>query len=175
MTALFDKATYVSVFNHFSDEKAFPERVMHHDCKISNILFDKKSNAIICPVDLDTVMPGKFFSDLGDMIRTICCTVDENSTDWTAIAVNENFYTCITETYLDTAGKLFTPQEKAHLHYAGLVLTYMQSLRFMADYLNGNIYYKVAYKEQNLHRAKNQALLLTSLEHYLRKVRHLHI
>jgi Ser/Thr protein kinase RdoA (MazF antagonist) len=123
---------------------------MHHDCKISNILFHRKTGAIICPVDLDTVMPGLFFSDLGDMIRTMCCTADENSTDWNNIAIHEAYYKAVMAAYRSATNGLFTAAEEDHLPYAGLFLIYMQAMRFLTDHLAGNIYYKVQYPEQNL-------------------------
>jgi hypothetical protein len=141
--------------------------VMHHDCKINNILFDKNTNEVICPVDLDTTMPGKFFSDIGDMIRTMACTVDENSIEWELIEVRPAFYEAILKGYLEGAGNIFTDEEKKNIHFSGLILTYMQSLRFAADHLNGDIYYRISYKEQNLSRALNQLILLEKLEEYL--------
>jgi Ser/Thr protein kinase RdoA (MazF antagonist) len=144
-------------------------RVMHHDCKISNILFDKETNQVICPVDLDTVMPGKFFSDLGDMIRSMACTVDENSIAWEKINIRPTFYKAILDGYLEGIGNIFTEEEKNNIHYAGLILVYMQSLRFLTDFLNGDIYYKTNYPEQNLNRALNQLILLERLEEFLEK------
>ncbi|MBD0332322.1 MAG: aminoglycoside phosphotransferase family protein, partial [Chitinophagaceae bacterium] len=120
-------------------------------------------------IDLDTVMPGKFFSDIGDMIRTMSCSVDENSTDWKSIFVNDEMYKSITSTYGKVTHRYFTSAEKEHLHYSGLILTYMQSLRFLTDYLNGDVYYKINYPEHNLNRAKNQLMLLEKLEEYLKQ------
>lgn len=162
----------VDVFNGFADERSFPLRVMHHDCKISNLLFDRASGDVICPVDMDTVMPGKFFSDIGDMVRTACCTQNEESTDWVTIALNTEFYEVLCDRYTQATDKLFTNREKEAIHYAGLVMIYMQAIRFLTDHLNGNVYYKTTYKMQNLCRAKNQLLLLRSLEGYLRTKRH---
>ncbi|MBS1668028.1 MAG: aminoglycoside phosphotransferase family protein [Bacteroidetes bacterium] len=145
----------------------YPTRVMHHDCKISNILFDQKTNTVICPIDLDTVMPGKYFSDLGDMIRSMTCTEDENSIEWEKIDTRPDFYKAIIKGYLDGIGDILTEEEKKNIHYSGLILIYMQSIRFIADFLNGDIYYKTNYKEQNLNRALNQLLLLERLEKFL--------
>ena len=147
----------------------YPTRVMHHDCKISNILFDKQTNQVICPVDLDTVMPGKFFSDLGDMIRSMACTVDENSRDWGKINIRPAFYKAILGGYLEGMGDFFTEEEKKSIHYAGLMLVYMQALRFLTDFLKGDVYYKTDYPEQNLNRALNQLILLGRLEDFLKK------
>ncbi len=159
----------VDFFELTQNSKDYPTRVMHHDCKITNILFDKNTGSVICPVDLDTVMPGKFFSDLGDMIRSMTCTVDENSIAWEDINIRADFYKAILSGYLEGIGDIFTEEEKKNIHYSGLILIYMQSLRFIADNLNNDVYYKITYPEQNLSRAMNQLLLLEKLEAFLEK------
>jgi hypothetical protein len=114
-------------------------------------------------------MPGKFISDLGDMIRSMACTVDENSTAWEQLDVRPEFYKAIISGYLAGIGNIFTEEEKKNIHYAGLILVYMQALRFIADYLNNDVYYKTTYTEQNLNRATNQLILLEKLEAFLKK------
>jgi len=114
-------------------------------------------------------MPGKFFSDLGDMVRTMCCTVDDNSTDWDNINIVEDFYFALANAYSANVKGMFTESENDHIHYAGLLLVYMQALRFLTDHLKGNIYYKCQYPDQNFHRGKNQFLLLRSLENFLKR------
>jgi|SRR5688572_26185640 len=151
------------------DDKNYPLRIMHHDCKINNILFSSKTGDIICPVDMDTIMPGKFFSDLGDMIRTMACSVDENGTDWKTISVKEDYYKKILEGYLEGVGITLTTQEIKQIHFSGLLMTYMQALRFLTDYLNNDIYYQTSYENQNLDRAKNQLLFLEKLEFFLQR------
>ncbi len=148
-----------------SDE--FLQRVMHHDAKIANILFSKESGKVICPVDFDTVMPGYFFSDLGDIIRSMACSHDENSIEFVNISIRKIFYDAIIEGYLSVMGKQLTASEKKYIHYAGLLMIYMQALRFLTDYLTGDIYYLIEYPEQNLNRAKNQFVLLKKLEEFL--------
>lgn len=150
-----------------SDPDQFMLRVMHHDCKLSNILLNVDTHKAICPVDLDTVMPGLFFSDLGDMIRSMACSVDENSTDWDAIAIRPDFYDAIVEGYRSGMGDQLTEAELEHLHKAGLMMIFMQALRFITDHLNNDIYYQISYPEQNLNRALNQLLLLEKLEEYV--------
>ena len=151
---------YEEVEKHTTD---YPVRIMHHDCKISNILFDTHTHAAICPVDLDTVMPGKYFSDIGDMIRTMACTEEENSTAWETIDVKPDYYNAIINGYLEGMGDHLTQPEKKNIHKAGLLLTYMQCIRFVTDFLNNDIYYKTVYPEQNLNRALNQLILLEKL------------
>lgn len=155
---------YESIRSH----AAYPERVMHHDCKISNILFNQKSHQVICPVDLDTLMPGKFISDLGDMIRSMSCTVDENSTRWEEININPYYYESVLNGYLEGIGDIFTKEERKNIHCPGLIMIYMQSIRFLTDFLNGDVYYKTNYPEQNLNRALNQLILLEKLEDHIR-------
>jgi thiamine kinase-like enzyme len=155
---------YQHILQHPSDYRT---RVMHHDCKLSNILLDNQSHQVICPVDLDTVMPGLYFSDIGDMIRSMAATRDEESTQWAEIGIHADFYNAIIDGYMQGMGDSFTPAEKEHIHQAGLMMIYMQSLRFVADFLNNDVYYKITYPEQNLNRALNQLILLERLEEFL--------
>jgi len=148
-----------------SDE--FPKRVMHHDAKIANVLFNNKTGTVICPVDFDTVMPGYFFSDLGDMIRSMVCSEDENSVNFENINIRREFYDAILSGYLDIMENQLTTSEKKYIHYSGLLAIYMQALRFLTDYLNGDIYYRVNYPEHNFDRAINQVTLLQKLETFL--------
>ena len=159
-------------YRHFYDiitesPDEFPQRVMHHDAKIANVLFSKKTRKVICPVDFDTVMPGYFFSDLGDMIRSMVCSLDENSTDFDQLCVRKDFYDAIISGYLKGMKNELTASEKKYIHYSGILLLYMQALRFLTDYLAGDIYYRITYPEQNFDRAKNQLILLQRLEEFL--------
>jgi thiamine kinase-like enzyme len=160
---------YVELYTSFLHSVDYPKRVMHHDAKIANILFSNTTGQVICLVDLDTTMPGYFFSDLGDMIRSMACSHDENSTRFETICIRKNFYDAILEGYLQVMGKQLTQAEKKHIHYSGIIIIYMQALRFISDYLNGDIYYKTDYPEQNLERAMNQLTLLQSLENLLKE------
>jgi hypothetical protein len=112
-------------------------------------------------------MPGKFFSDIGDMIRTMAGTVDENSTAWEEIDIRPGYYKAVLSGYLEATGDVFTSREKEDIHYSGALMIYMQSLRFVTDFLNNDIYYKTEYAEQNLNRALNQFILLEKLENFL--------
>jgi len=150
-----------------NDEKAFPLHIMHHDCKIANILFDKDTDAIRCPIDLDTTQPGLFFSDIGDMIRTIVPNLHEDDTKLNELTIRPDFLNAITEGYMDAMGRFLTPAERDNLHYAGSVLIYMQALRFLTDHLNGDIYYKISYPGQNKDRTANQLLLLELLHEFI--------
>jgi thiamine kinase-like enzyme len=158
-------------YKHFYEiiisSEDFPRRVMHHDAKITNVLFDNVSNKVICLVDFDTVMPGYFFSDLGDLIRTLVSPVDEASIEFEKIRIRKSFYEAIVNGYLSVMQKMLTASEIKYIHYAGIIMIYMQALRFLSDYLNGDIYYKTEYSEQNFNRALNQFILLKKLEEFL--------
>ncbi|MGV3686870.1 MAG: phosphotransferase enzyme family protein [Daejeonella sp.] len=151
----------VDYFNSYKDSPEFPDRVMHHDTKISNMLFDKDTNEGICVIDLDTLMAGKFISDLGDMMRTYLCPFSENEPDTDKIFIRQEYFEAIIKGYLKEMGSILTPIEKDLILFSGKYLIYMQALRFLADYLNGSVYYPVAYPEQNLDRTINQFKLLS--------------
>ena len=142
---------------------------MHHDAKLSNILFDQNTRKVVCPVDLDTTQAGYFFSDLGDMIRSMACSQSENCIDFSSIYIKSGFYEAIIDVYMAAIKDEFTEEEGKNIHYAGLLMIYMQALRYMTDYLNGDIYYRITYSEQNFDRAKNQLTLLQRLEEFLRE------
>lgn len=158
---------YKHFYEIITESDEFPKRVMHHDAKIANILFSRLTGKVICPIDFDTAMPGYFFSDLGDMIRSMTCRLDENSLDYAGINIRKSFYEAIVDGYLSIMGKQFTGSEKKYIHYSGLLIIYMQALRFLSDYLNGDVYYKTTSPEQNFDRAKNQLTLLQRLEEFL--------
>jgi thiamine kinase-like enzyme len=157
---------YSSFYDIIADSGEFPLRVMHHDAKISNILFDN-TGRVICPVDLDTTMPGYFFSDLGDMIRSMVANQDEKDKELDKLHIRREFYEAILDGYLSVLENQLTEAEKKYIHFAGLAMICMQALRFLTDYLNGDIYYRIDYPEQNYVRAKNQLMLLQRLEEFL--------
>jgi Ser/Thr protein kinase RdoA (MazF antagonist) len=136
--------------------------VTHHDTKISNVLFDAGGKGI-CIIDLDTLMPGYFISDIGDMMRTYLSPVNEEGKNTDDIFIRENFYHAIVEGYHEEMKGELTSSEKDHFYYAALFMTYMQALRFLTDYLNNDRYYVPVYASQNLVRAKNQSVLLERL------------
>lgn len=140
----------------------FKLRVTHNDTKISNVLFDKNDKGI-CVIDLDTLMPGYFISDVGDMLRTYLSPVSEEENDFSKIDLREDFFEAIVKGYLGEMQQVLTPIEIQHFVYAGKFMIYMQALRFLADYLNNDVYYGSAYEAQNFYRAANQIQLLKLL------------
>ena len=141
----------------------FKKRVTHHDTKISNVLFDKYGNGI-CVIDLDTVMPGYFISDLGDMMRTYLSAVSEEEQDLSLVAVRPTYFKAVVKGYLKYMSSVLTDTEKQYIVYSGAFMIYMQALRFFTDYLNDDKYYGAKYPEHNLIRATNQLALLKSYD-----------
>lgn len=152
-------------YQHYKNCEDFPTRVMHHDTKISNVLLGETNYEGICVIDLDTLMPGKFISDLGDMMRTYLCEFSENETDLSKITIRFEYFSAMIEGYLSEMGDILTSTEKELILFSGKYIIYMQALRFLTDYLNGSVYYPINYPEQNLDRAKNQFKLLKELIH----------
>lgn len=150
-------------FNSYKNNPDFHNRVMHHDTKISNVLLDAQTFNGVCVIDLDTLMPGKFISDLGDMMRTYLCAFSENEPDLNKINIRLPYFSAMIEGYLSEMSNILTAVEKELILFSGKYIIYMQALRFLTDYLNGNIYYPVKYATQNLDRAKNQFKLLHEL------------
>lgn len=140
----------------------FRKRVTHHDTKISNVLFDASGNTL-CIIDLDTVMPGYFISDVGDMMRNYLSPANEEETDFSAIRIRMDYFEALATGYFGQMGPALSPDEKAHFVYSGKFLTYMQALRFYNDYLLDDIYYPVKHQEHNLVRTENQLVLLERL------------
>jgi Ser/Thr protein kinase RdoA (MazF antagonist) len=150
-------------YNKILSNATFRFRVTHHDTKISNVLFgpDKKG---LCVIDLDTVMPGFFISDVGDMMRTYLSPVSEEECDFTKIQVRPDYYKAIVEGYQSEMEDELSATEKSYFFYAGEFMIYMQALRFLTDHLNNDHYYGAAYEGHNYNRAMNQIVLLQRLK-----------
>lgn len=149
----------VKKFETIQNDKDFKLRVTHHDTKISNVLFNKDGKGL-CIIDLDTVMPGYFISDVGDMMRTYLSPVSEEEKDFSKIEIREDFFKAIFEGYLQEMKNELSAAELKHFVYAGKFMIYMQAVRFLTDHLNNDKYYGVAYEDQNFVRANNQITLL---------------
>jgi Ser/Thr protein kinase RdoA (MazF antagonist) len=152
----------VKLFEKLKSSKSFKERITHHDTKISNVLFDKNDQGI-CVIDLDTVMPGYFISDVGDMMRTYLSPVSEEEKDFSKIEVRGEYFKAILDGYLSHMGDELNREERSHFVYAGKFMVYMQAIRFLTDYLTNDCYYGAAYEQHNYVRAKNQVALLKRL------------
>lgn len=152
----------VDRYDYYKSSGALRVRVTHHDTKISNVLLDAGDKGI-CVIDLDTVMPGYFVSDVGDMIRTYVSPANEEEQDLERVIVRKDFLDAIISGYSEHMHDLLLPEEKNAFSFAGEFMIYMQALRFYTDHLWNDRYYGARYEGQNLLRAQNQLQLLQSL------------
>ena len=139
-------------------EGKLPKRICHCDTKVNNMLFDANGN-ILCVIDLDTLMPSFVFSDFGDFLRTAANTVAEDSPEVEKVDFRMDIFEAFAKGYLESAKVFLTPIEIENLPYAACLFPYMQAVRFFADYINGDTYYKIKYPEHNLVRTRNQVAL----------------
>jgi Ser/Thr protein kinase RdoA (MazF antagonist) len=146
-----------------------PKRTNHCDTKVNNVLFDDDGE-VLCVVDLDTVMPGYVLSDFGDFIRTGANNGDEDDTDLSRVSINLSIFEAYTKGYLKTASGFLSDVEKELLVFGAKMLTYMQTVRFLTDYIDGDKYYKIKSPKHNLERALAQFKLLLSMEENFAKM-----
>jgi len=135
-------------------------RIVHNDTKINNVLFDKATGLTAGVIDLDTLMPGYFIYDLGDMVRTFVSPVSEEERDVSKVKFRSDIYEALLFGYLSEMSAVMTKEERGAIPFAGKMMTYIMALRFLADFLRGSTYYHITYPEQNLVRAANQLRLL---------------
>jgi hypothetical protein len=144
-------------------EAGLPERVTHNDTKINNVLLDERTGKGICVIDLETVMPGLAPFDFGDMVRTMSCRAAEDERDLSLVRMEMGMFEALARGYLSVADFLLD-LEKRMLVQAGRVITLEQGIRFLTDYLEGDMYFKVHRAGHNLDRARAQIRLVESLE-----------
>ena len=160
---IFKREEKMTVGERLFREGKLPKRVCHCDTKVNNMLFDKEGN-VLCIIDLDTVMPSFVFSDYGDFLRTAANTGLEDDLNLDKIDFNMEIFKAFTKGYLEGTKDFLLPIEKENLPYAALLFPYMQTVRFLADYINGDTYYKIKYPEHNLVRTKAQWRLFEMAE-----------
>jgi len=139
-----------------------PERIIHNDTKFNNVLLDEHDH-VQCVIDLDTVMPGYVAYDFGDAIRTIINNAPEDEPELDNIKLNVPLFTAYTKGYLKQTAKFLTEAEVKSLTDGVLLLPYMQVVRFLTDYLNGDTYYKINSPWHNLQRTQAQLQLVRKL------------
>lgn len=144
-----------------------PERVVHNDTKLNNLLFDQRSGKAICVIDLDTVMPGLALHDFGDMVRTSTSPAAEDEADLSRIRMSMEHYEALVEGYLSATSGFLTRPEIEHLSLSGMIITIETGLRFLTDYLRGDEYFRCHRPGHNLDRCRAQFALAASIEEQL--------
>ncbi len=141
-----------------------PERATHNDTKLNNVLLDDASGVGICVIDLDTVMPGLVAHDFGDMVRTMTCAAAEDEPNLSRVRMGFPLFEAVLRGYLAGSRGFLTGAERESLITGAKVIVFEQGIRFMTDFLAGDLYYKVSRPGQNLDRCRTQFKLLQSIE-----------
>ncbi len=163
-------AELMSTIQNLGEKGTIPTRVTHNDTKINNVLFDRNGKGL-CVIDLDTVMPGYVHYDMGDGIRTFTNTGEEDDENLENIRMDLDLYRAFATGFLDATREILTPEEADTLVYSGLLFPYIMGVRFLTDYIAGDVYYKTKHKEHNLVRARAQLRLAQDGESKLDRCR----
>ena len=140
-----------------------PLAVTHNDPKINNVLFDKDSGEIRAVIDLDTVMPGSYLYDFGDALRSLFTGDNEDSEDLSKLVVNYEIFDAYAKGYLAEMKDVLTKKEKELLGFSAFLLSIECGMRFLEDYIRGDVYFKIARPDHNLIRARTQITLATNI------------
>ncbi len=151
-------------------EGKIPERITHNDTKLNNVMIDDQSNAGICVIDLDTVMPGLVHYDFGDMVRTTTSPAAEDERDLSLVTMRFEMFEALLRGYLDSAGDFLNPTELAYLPFCGKLITLEIGTRFLTDYLQGDIYFKTHREGHNIDRCRTQIRLVESIEEQMEQM-----
>ena len=141
-----------------------PLRVTHNDTKCNNVMLDADTGEALCVIDLDTVMAGSALYDFGDAIRFGASTAAEDEADLSRVALDMNMFASFARGFLGETAEILTPCEVENLPLGAMVMTYEVALRFLKDYLDGDVYFRIHYPGHNLVRARTQMRLLESME-----------
>ena len=162
-----DRKEYCGRIVNLLKSGAMPTKVTHNDTKLNNVMLDAKTGKYVAVIDLDTIMPGSICYDFGDSIRFGCNTGAEDEPDLSKVNFDINLFESYTKGYLTALGKSVTKVEKSNLAFGAILMTYECGMRFLADYLDGDVYFKTARANHNLDRARTQFKLVADMEKVL--------
>ena len=145
-------------------EGVLPLRVTHNDTKLNNVLLDPQTGEGVCVIDLDTIMPGQAIFDFGDSIRFGASTATEDEKDLNKVEMSLELFEAYTKGFLEGCNSVLSQAEKDLLPTGAWMMTLECGIRFLADHLNGDVYFKTAYPEHNLDRARTQFKLIQEME-----------
>ena len=160
---VFEHAAICHVLYDLVKRGEIPVRVAHNDAKINNVMFDTSTSEGVSVIDLDTVMPGLSVYDFGDLVRTATCPAAEDERDLSKVAVDMILFKALAQGFVEGGRSFLTPLERQHLVFGGLLITFEQMIRFLTDYLAGDVYYKVHREGHNLDRTRTQMKLVQSI------------
>lgn len=148
-----------------------PLRVTHNDTKLNNLMFDTLTGKGLCIIDLDTIMPGLLAYDFGDAIRFGANTAYEDETDLSRVSLDLHLYETYTKGFVEGCGHAMTTHERELLPEGAMIMTYENGIRFLTDYLSGDVYFKITHPEHNLERCRTQFALLEDMKSKLSQMR----
>ena len=155
---------FAQILQKARENDEIPLRVTHNDTKLNNILFDRGDGCAVCVIDLDTVMPGYAVNDFGDSIRFGANTAAEDEVDLSLVGLDLELFDAYTEGFLRGCKGMLTQRETELLPIGAMMMTFECGMRFLTDYLDGDVYYKTHRKGHNLDRSRNQFALLCDME-----------
>jgi Ser/Thr protein kinase RdoA (MazF antagonist) len=164
MTFVSRERSLASVLMDLMNSGRLPVRVVHNDPKVNNVLIHRATGEALCMIDLDTVKPGIVHFDFGDCVRSAANPAGEDAEDPGTVGLDLPLFEAVTRGYLREAGGFLTEKEVEMLPESVKVITFELGLRFLADYLRGDTYFRIKYPDHNLHRARVQFRLLESIE-----------
>ena len=159
-----DREDVADYFSELLDKKELPLRVTHNDTKLNNIMIDDKTGKGICVIDLDTVMPGLAMNDFGDSIRFGASTAAEDEQDLTKVSCSMELFELYTKGFIEGCGGKLTEKEIRLLPMGAKVMTFECGMRFLTDYLQGDVYFKTHREGHNLDRCRTQFKLVEDME-----------
>ena len=159
-----DREDIVSTIVDGIENKTIPIRVTHNDTKLNNFMFDKNTYKYLCLIDLDTIMPGSLLYDFGDAIRIACSTAGEEERDLDKVHFDMNSYEAFLKGFIKGIGNCITQKEAELLHISAKIMTFEIGMRFLKDYIDGDIYFKVNEEDMNLVRARTQLKMVYEIE-----------
>ena len=162
-----EREGFASTLENAHKEGRLPLRVTHNDTKLNNILFDINSGRPLCVVDLDTIMPGYSVNDFGDSIRFGATTALEDETDLSLVNFDISLYELYVKGFIEGAKGGLTEGEIEMLPIGAIMMTFECGMRFLADYLNGDTYFRIHRPSHNLDRCRNQFKLVSDMEKHL--------
>ena len=164
---VYDHKHLAGVIVNLLNNGDIPTRVTHNDTKINNVLMDRDTGDAVCVVDLDTIMPGSLLYDFGDGIRSGCNTGYEDDKNLDNVDFDMDKFESFAKGFITGANGDITKCEKDHMAIASIIITFECGIRFLTDYLNGDVYFKTSYPEHNLVRCRTQfKLVARMLERY---------
>lgn len=162
-----DRAEDTKTLGELLREGKLPNRVTHNDTKFNNVMIDNITGDGICVIDLDTVMPGLSLYDFGDAIRSGANTAEEDEPDLSKVSLDINLFEAFTKGFIETAGYALTDLELEYLPFSAKLITLELGMRFLGDYLNGDVYFRIHRDKHNLERARVQFILVADIERKL--------